>query len=341
MAIVASAPGKLVVAGEYAVLDGVPALVMAVNRRVRVELTASDDDCWHVVSPTLNLRGSLEADAAGFRWTDAPLAELEWVRKVLNGYAPAAALAPQRIVLDSTDFYARRAARQDKLGLGSSAALVVALLGALHRCAGAPAPTLAVAIAAHQAIQEGAGSGVGVAAALLGGLLRFQLQAGDATATPCTLPADLVWRCMDAGRSTSTRAMLAAVAAARQRDPTTYARCAADLAQAADSVFAALRGGSGAALMRGMERYAAGLKRLSDWSGAGIVSAEHAALGALAHAAGCIYKSCGAGGGDTGIALATAPQALAVFVESAATAGYSAVDLALDRNGLRVDVATP
>src|SRR5690625_1203106 len=41
---VASAPGKVVLLGEYAVLDGAPALVQAVNRRctVRLSLCAQD-----------------------------------------------------------------------------------------------------------------------------------------------------------------------------------------------------------------------------------------------------------------------------------------------------------
>jgi phosphomevalonate kinase len=37
----ASAPGKLVLAGEYAVLDGAPAIVMAVDRRAVVSVAAS------------------------------------------------------------------------------------------------------------------------------------------------------------------------------------------------------------------------------------------------------------------------------------------------------------
>ena len=46
MQIVARAPGKLVVLGEYAVLDGAPALVIAVDRYCTANIQLSDDlDC--------------------------------------------------------------------------------------------------------------------------------------------------------------------------------------------------------------------------------------------------------------------------------------------------------
>ena len=44
MKVRATAPGKLVVLGEYAVLAGAPALVLAVDRRCRVDLGPSDDE---------------------------------------------------------------------------------------------------------------------------------------------------------------------------------------------------------------------------------------------------------------------------------------------------------
>ena len=36
------APGKLMIAGEYAVLDGAPALVLAVDRGVKCSVTPAD-----------------------------------------------------------------------------------------------------------------------------------------------------------------------------------------------------------------------------------------------------------------------------------------------------------
>jgi len=50
VSIRAKAPGKVVLAGEYAVLAGAPALVMAVNRFARAQLTAKEDPGWHFTS---------------------------------------------------------------------------------------------------------------------------------------------------------------------------------------------------------------------------------------------------------------------------------------------------
>ena len=63
MQLSASAPGKLILLGEYAVLAGAPALVMAVDRRARVTITSVRGNSFSVVSPTLN------AGAASFELT--------------------------------------------------------------------------------------------------------------------------------------------------------------------------------------------------------------------------------------------------------------------------------
>ena len=59
MIIEASAPGKMVLVGEYAVLEGSPALVSAVNReaKVRLELTEGRGIC--VNAPQVQLHDHL------------------------------------------------------------------------------------------------------------------------------------------------------------------------------------------------------------------------------------------------------------------------------------------
>ena len=49
--VTASAPGKVIVSGEYAVLDGAPAICMAVNRRARVSIVAADASRHTVSAP--------------------------------------------------------------------------------------------------------------------------------------------------------------------------------------------------------------------------------------------------------------------------------------------------
>ena len=63
--IVASAPGKLVVTGEYAVLEGAPAVVLAVGRRAQVVLDSSADADYRIDTPGLGIRAArcrLDAD---------------------------------------------------------------------------------------------------------------------------------------------------------------------------------------------------------------------------------------------------------------------------------------
>jgi phosphomevalonate kinase len=49
--IFASAPGKIVLCGEYAVLWDAPAICMAVNRRALVRADVSNDNCHSITTP--------------------------------------------------------------------------------------------------------------------------------------------------------------------------------------------------------------------------------------------------------------------------------------------------
>jgi len=98
----ATAPGKLILTGEYAVLDGAPALVVAVNRRV----TASRHTGPRGSSPFLVAVAEEIARSYG---VDAPEAR-----------------AAMEIVVDSSSFFLGNT----KLGLGSSAAVTVAATAA-------------------------------------------------------------------------------------------------------------------------------------------------------------------------------------------------------------------
>jgi phosphomevalonate kinase len=337
--IAASAPGKLVILGEYAVLEGAPALVLAIDRRAHATLTPAAGAAWEIASPTLGLEARLAFRAGAPAWVGAAAPELAWIATLLARFAPAAALAPQRLVLDTDAFYFEFDHQRSKLGLGSSAALTVALLGGLHALAHRPPPTLSEAIAAHRAIQDGHGSGIDVAAALTGGLARFTLRDGAGSVEPLALPAGLAWRCAYAGRPTSTPAMLARVAAWRARAPAAFARQMRELATISGGGIDAVANADAATFLSSLDHYFNTLARLGTAADADIASREHRALAALAHGAGCVYKSCGAGGGDVGVTFGVEDEALRAFATRAAVAGYPVIELAADSTGLSVVAA--
>ena len=407
MRVTASAPGKLVLLGEYAVLEGAPALVLAVNRRARVMLRAGespsnpiarhpgesrdpvtfaqstemqrhwvpdiasrlrlqdckrerrgrrearapwtarvfrddeknqgfvDSDGWEIVSPTLGLQARLQLQDCNATWIDVAPAELEWIATLLARFPPSGRLPAGRIELDSDAFYLDHEGTREKLGLGSSAALTVALLGALHALANLAPPTLGEAIEAHRAIQHGHGSGIDIAASLTGGLSRFQLD-DSAKTVPIALPDNLRWVCVYSGRPASTSAMLTTVAAWREREPTAFTQYMHELATISSRGIDALTANDAAAFLSSLHDYATALARFGAAAGADIASHEHRAIAAIAADCGCVYKSCGAGGGDVGVTFAVEYTRLRAFSERASRAGFPVIGLEADPKGLEV-----
>lgn len=334
--IVASAPGKLVLLGEYAVLEGAPALVLAVDRRASVTLVLAGHDSWEIDSPTLDLQARLQLRADNATWIDKAPPELEWIATLLARFPQTERLPACRIELDSDTFYLDHDGTRAKLGLGSSAALAVALLGALHVHANLAPLTLEEAIYTHRAIQHGHGSGIDIAASLSGGLSRFRFDGGAAHIAPMKLPDGLRWCCVYSGRPASTRAMLATVADWREREPTAFAQRTRELATISSRGIDAMAANDAAAFLSSLHAYADELARFGEAAGADIASREHRAIAAIATDCGCVYKSCGAGDGDVGVTFAVEDTRLRAFAERVAQAGYPVIDLAADPKGLAV-----
>ncbi|HKV66191.1 MAG TPA: hypothetical protein VJN66_07395 [Rhodanobacteraceae bacterium] len=334
--IVASAPGKLVLLGEYAVLEDAPALVLAVDRRASATLTPSPHGAWEIVSPTLGLQARLQLRGGHATWNDKAPAELEWIATLLARFPLTERLSPCRVELDSDAFHLDHGGARTKLGLGSSAALTVAVLGALHAHANLAPPTLNEAIEAHRAIQHGHGSGIDIAASLSGGLSRFQLGGDGARLAPMKFPEGLRWCCAYSGRPASTRAMLATVAGWREREPAAFAQRTRELATISSRGIDAVIANDAAAFMSSLHDYAGALARFGEAAGADIASREHRAIAAIAADCGCVYKSCGAGDGDVGVTFAVEDTRLRAFAVRVAQAGYPVIDLAEDPTGLVV-----
>ncbi|MEO7066506.1 MAG: hypothetical protein ABI114_06330 [Rhodanobacter sp.] len=347
--VTASAPGKLVLTGEYAVLEGAPAVVLALDRRAVVTLSDSEDAECHIDAPTLdiqNARGRLDQNGH-MQWSElneTHRAQLALVSAVIEAAATSGTsgtsgtIKPFRATLDTRAFFAADAT-QGKWGVGSSAALTVALAGALHEHNQRGKPTIDTLLAAHRRVQHGRGSGLDIATSLTGGALVYRLHDNQPDITPVTWPASLQLACIWSGRSASTGAMLQQLAAWREQSPTAYIALMVELATGAEAAANAISTGDVHTLLNAAALYANTLDRLGQASGLDIVCAEHRAITAIATSCGVVYKTSGAGGGDIGIALSDDSERLQQFCQRVRSAGFLPLDIAPDARGLRLQSA--
>jgi phosphomevalonate kinase len=299
--MMARAPGKVVLSGAYAVLDGAPALVAAIDRYVVADPRREADFVTPEVREALNSRGATRAP-----WFDA------------------------RALRDE--------ASDRKLGLGSSAAILVASLAALELDAEPSLDDDALsrrvfdaALCAHR-IAQGGGSGIDVAASAFGGILRFQLPSEGArpVTTPVQLPKPLVIGVWSSTSAASTSTMLAGVTALRKARPSEHRAVLDELAGAAEAAAQATTGGAYVAACR---RQLAGLAALGRLAQVPIVTPEVAELERAAQAAGAAVLPSGAGGGDIVLMVSEEPPN-ADFDASARRLGLVPLSLALGARGV-------
>lgn len=317
-----SAPGKLYLLGEYAVLDGAPALLAAIDRRVVVAVTDSEAT-WSLSSRQLGVdrlelgEGGILPEGIG-RELRAKLELVDRVRAVVAEWAPAARAL--QIDIDSSPFFVDG----HKLGLGSSAAVAVALTAALTvACAGGrdasltPEMLFALASRAHTEAQGGRGSGGDVAASVYGGLLRYTR--GEPP-IPRRWPEELGFFAVATGAGSSTVDLVSRVADYATRDPDAHRRDLSHLGSLAAQIDDALADAD--SFLALADEYFRGVESLDLHADAGIVSDRHRELRALATSSGAVFKTSGAGGGDLGLVFAkldSTDQLQSVFTEAGAT----------------------
>lgn len=319
----ATAPGKLVVAGEYAVLDGALAISAAVNKRAKATVRAASSGELLIANTGARFPFALHRDGQPV-WLNDPGdsgAVLTAILEVLaEQYQLRTGQQPWSIELCSREFFTQLPdSSLPKLGIGSSAAISVALLAALQSCLGKE-PDFALGIAAHRKLQKGAGSGIDIATSWYGGVVLMQ---PVADAVPMierlSWPPDFYVSPVWTGEAASTPVMLQQLAAFRQASPTTYAALMEQFRVSLGSIREYWRLSNVAELVSGLHHYGELLGELDKAASIGIWSDSHRAFQKLAMSMQIGYKPSGAGGGDFGLAFSADMQSLEKFVQEVHT----------------------
>jgi len=322
--IQACAPGKLVVLGEYAVVHGAPAIVAAIDRFAYATLEPAPD--WQLIAPEVSastIRFSIDNDQ--FNWqTDEPQ-RLGLVEAILATALTEGLLDPDqtmRLQLSTSSFFHDA----EKLGLGSSAALSVAIARVLCDQNGAPERASQLATQAHWRFQRGRGSGVDIAAATNGGLLSYRKE--PRSIQSINWPPALGWRCYWTGHGASTRALLAAVEQLRARDSELWQERIDQLHQLAERGVTLFERACLGPLLELIDQYCEAMRLLGVAAGVHIVDVAHRRLSNCARQLELAYKPSGAGGGDIGMAFGP-EEGLREMDELAKNQGFTPISLAL------------
>ncbi len=310
--------------GEYAVLDGAPAISMAVNRRARASIAV--DTTNDAEFSTVRASGYTEHTGRFRKYGD----QIEWQEgqehfAIIDSLWRAADVvdsSPVLINLDSSEFIDSNTRR--KLGIGSSAAISVALCAAMRQSADI-AHIVLLAQRAHVDLQGGVGSGIDIACSLHGGLIEYHMD--GASVMSLAWPDGLRYRLLWSGVAASTRQKLLQLDAAVSKPSRVR------LASASESMAAAWRTGSAERIVSEYSHYIDSLREFSIDHGLGIFDAGHEEISRAANAVELAYKPCGAGGGDIGILFGTNDLALDAFVDQLATQ-FTLVECQLSQTGV-------
>lgn len=294
-----AAPGKLVLAGEYAVLEGAPGVVMAVDLFVRVR-------------------------PGGNRSRDLVFAAREAAARSFGIATDADGWVADSDVLgqDGT-----------KLGLGSSAAVAVAAAASVLVEAGLDVeddgvrPRLwRVAREVHDAHQGVRGSGIDTAASVFGGFRVLRRAGDDAVLTRWSPPGGLDLRIAWTGIAASTPDRVRAVRAWGDRDPSGYARILRRLGRLS-TVIADSWPGDESTVIECFREHTALLEFMGQAAGIELVPGAVKDLVQAASNLGGGAKPSGAGGGDCVVAAFRDPESGARFDAAARELGARVLDL--------------
>jgi len=330
------ASGKVIICGEYAVLESHPALVAPVDRAFKVTLHCEQNlDDRGVLFKALGM----QAEGRLCAWQSGNTVSTEHVDELamaVNAFNALSAFyfkhddfreESWRLELDSSGLFYQG----QKLGLGSSAALVVALDNALAQ----RAKNVELESATerwsrlhhlHSALQGKRGSGADIAAMVNASLCTFRNINNEACElSDYSLPEGLELAYVWSGNSASTPAFLRSLSTWKKEQPALFTQHLAALGEASLLV---CESQTAEHFYRALADFTDKLYQFDGAAELGIFASCHAQLYQQSKQYDCLgFKPCGAGGGDLGLVFSHDKAQLQHYLADLTQRGFDIVPL--------------
>ncbi|MEM7827878.1 MAG: phosphomevalonate kinase [Candidatus Aenigmatarchaeota archaeon] len=364
-----SAPGKLMLAGEWAILEmGNPGLIAAVNKRVWVEIEPTNKIIINIKDFDIENLGAI-FDGKELKWerglTEKEKIDTQFIKgaiettlKYLGRWHNFKIISwgeQNQIEIDG---------KSKKIGFGSSAASVVATVAALLKMHGQDIASMQakeriykLATIAHYFVQGKLGSGFDVAAATFGGVFvykRFdsawlvqQIESGKSIKEivekkwpglyieqldiPKRLKLIVGWT----RSSASTTAMIRQMEGFKMSQFAEYKRIFSNIAKTVEILIENWKKGNREGILTCIKKNRALLQELTKKSDISIETEELKRLADLAEQVGAAGKLSGAGGGDCGIAICFDAKTEKEIKKRWTEAGLWPLDVKIDKNGVK------
>jgi phosphomevalonate kinase len=368
MTIKVSAPGKLVIAGEWAMLEmGNPGLIAAVDKRLWIKAKPANE-----ISITIKDFGikDLKADFDGkLKWKrdlkEKEAIDTQFIKGAIEitlKYLQDLKIPPKRFRIDSWSDQIEIGGQ--KIGFGSSAASVVATVAALLKLHGqdiesqkAKELIYKLATIAHYLVQGKLGSGFDVAASTFGGIFVYKRfdptwlvkqvenrsikeivtsQWPGLYIEQLEIPKGLRFLVCWTKSSASTTAMIRQMERFKTSQPSEYNRIYDNIANLVKKLIVAWKRQNKKEILAFIKKNEIFLRELTKKSGVPIETAELKMLSDIAERGGGAGKLSGAGGGDCGIAICFDKSVEKKIVNEWSKAGLLPLNVKIDRNGVKI-----
>lgn len=324
--IMVSIPGKIVISGEYAVLDAAPAIVSTINQKIHITIQHSDKNHnTYSTSASESIFPFTIDDNYNILWLDSDPNLFGMVLKSAFSILKLKLKKKICIAIDSSQFFqTTKDGIVYKLGIGSSAAVSVGVITALSqylKIQSSKESLLIQANSIHQALQGNKGSGIDVVCSYAdqGVIECTKDSVKNHRWSTLDWPNGLYLKVLSTSQGSSTKRLITNYQRASHLYSKQFKTVLDQLLEISQSLSNAWRSEDIDLIIDLLRNYDVHIKALDNIGDIGIYTRVHSDIQNISSRYDVFYKPSGAGGGDIGLAFSSSPDALNDFLDEIGT----------------------